>query len=751
MKMGIAFMQRRMPTAYAVWGSTHVPPRQRSKTGAIFLVVVALFSLFSAGCDKTITGAGTSPPALGVEVIFDPATQTFPFPTDLIGRASDGTLALAEESDDLSDPTVALSTADGFSTTAPIVFPLAGAIDGTSLQDPRAVLLYRGDVDPAANGLVRSLGEALRFGRDYIVSRAGPRQIAVVPLRPLALATGFVVVVTDRLRGADGGPARPSNAFRLAIARTPLVDERGKSTRPRFLDDDTAAELEKLRRIFSPTADKLEDRGLERGSIAALTTFTTRSSLPTLDALREAADDTLQRGTLEAAVAAHPQALFSTAALNPPDGPPSFAGTVDVFAAALRLPLYVDAQIPLSTAFETTAGAPPSERDPMPQVQSDMAVPLLVAVPNANSGWTKPAAGWPVVVFQHGITGDRLQALAIVEAMAAAGLAVVAMDLPLHGLTGAPDQPFLALEATLNAETGESVYSQSPAFASFFVRERTLGLDVVSNESGTPGPDGVTDSSGTHFLNLGSLPTAADHSRQAIADLFRLARAVRFIDVDADGIGDFNRANVTFLGHSLGAILGASAVAVDDRFAASVLVAGGGGLWGILLGSPTFGPRVRAQLAAAGVVEGSADFAAFGVAAQTVIDAADPIAVVPGRASQKPRVLLVAHVGGESSGRDQVVPETVPTYPAAGTAALAAVFDADVVDVGGLRSPAGVRAYWRIPGGDHGSLLDPSADLDVTVALQRAAATFLSSVGTSTGSFDASLVVPPLSPERGAP
>lgn len=742
MKKSTAFRQVRMPTALAA----------RVTRVARTLVVGAFFAaaLCSVGCDKSITSAGTAPPTLGVEVLFDPGSQSLPFPSDLVGRAPDGTLALAEDSSDRTDPTVALSTADGFSTTAPIVFPLGSAIDIASLQDPQVVRVFRAEVDAASGGRVRSLGDALRLGQDYVVT-AGPRQLAVIPLRPLALSQGYVVVVTDRLRGADGGAAFPSTAFRLAIAQSALVDSRGKSTRPRFLDDATAAELEKLRQIFSPIADQLFERGIERPRIAALTAFTTRSALPTLEAMRDAAEDALQSGRLEAAVSTHPQPLFSTAALNPPDGPPVFGGTVDVYAAAVRLPLFVDAQAPLSTAFETRVGASPSRIDPMPQVQSEMAVPLLVALPNADSGWTKPASGWPVVIFQHGITGDRLQALAVVEAMAAAGQAVVAMDLPLHGLTQAPDQPFLALEASLNADVSGSVYSQSPAFASFFVRERTLGIDVVNNGTGDAGPDGVDDPSGTHFLNLQSLPTAADHARQAIADHFRLARAVRYIDVDGDGVGDINRGSVTFLGHSLGAIIGASTVAVDEHFAASALVAGGGGIWGILVGSPTFGPRVRSQLAAAGAPEGSAAFASFGVAAQTVFDAADPISVVPSRASRQPRVLVVAHVEGEANDRDQVVPEFVPGFPAAGTAALAKAFDADVLDASGRRSPAGLRAYWRIPGGDHGSLLDPSVDVDVTVALQQAIATFLSSAGTSTGTIAEDLVVPSAAFEGGAP
>src|SRR3546814_11997302 len=68
----------------------------------------------------------------------------------------------------------------------------------------------------------------------------------------------------------------------------------------------------------------------------------------------------------------------------------------------------------------------------MPKEQSEQTIPVLVTIPNANSGKTMPADGWPVVIFQHGITGNRTQMIAIAPALAAAGFATVAIHLPLH-------------------------------------------------------------------------------------------------------------------------------------------------------------------------------------------------------------------------------------------------------------------------------------------------------------------------------
>jgi hypothetical protein len=58
--------------------------------------------------------------------------------------------------------------------------------------------------------------------------------------------------------------------------------------------------------------------------------------------------------------------------------------------------------------------------NPLPAKVSNEYIRLLDSIPKAP----KPASGWPVVVFQHGITRNRTHRFA-----------VVAMDLPLDGLT----------------------------------------------------------------------------------------------------------------------------------------------------------------------------------------------------------------------------------------------------------------------------------------------------------------------------
>jgi pimeloyl-ACP methyl ester carboxylesterase len=106
------------------------------------------------------------------------------------------------------------------------------------------------------------------------------------------------------------------------------------------------------------------------------------------------------------------------------------------------------------------------------------------------------------VIFQHGITRNRSDALAIAATLAGQGFAVIAIDLPLHGLPAS--SPF-------NIENSPF----GPA-----ANERTFAVDYVNNSTGAAGPDGNADDSGTHFINLSSLLTSRDNVRQGVADLF---------------------------------------------------------------------------------------------------------------------------------------------------------------------------------------------------------------------------------------
>ena len=173
--------------------------------------------------------------------------------------------------------------------------------------------------------------------------------------------------------------------------------------------------------------------------------------------------------------------------------------------------------------------------NPVPALVANKAIPLLVTVPNANSpsGGTPPAGGWPVVIFQHGITGDRSNALALAGAFAQAGWVVAAVDLPLHGV----------------ASTTSPLYQAS--------NEQTFNLDLVVNASGASGPDSVIDASGTHYINLTYPLASRDNQRQAVVNMLALTRALPTLDLDGNpATADINPNRIAFVGMSLGSITG---------------------------------------------------------------------------------------------------------------------------------------------------------------------------------------------------
>ena len=177
-------------------------------------------------------------------------------------------------------------------------------------------------------------------------------------------------------------------------------------------------------------------------------------------------------------------------------------------------------------------------------------VPLLITVPNANSGRSKPEAGWPVVIFGHGITRNRCDALAISATMASQGYVVVAMDHPLHGAV--PDNP---------ADACAPFYIENTPFAPI-ARERTFDVDLVNNATGAPGPDGLRDASGTHQINLASILTSRDNTRQAEADLSILTLTIPTMDLDGNGSPDLDGSRIAYVGQSLGGIIGGVFMAV---------------------------------------------------------------------------------------------------------------------------------------------------------------------------------------------
>lgn len=89
---------------------------------------------------------------------------------------------------------------------------------------------------------------------------------------------------------------------------------------------------------------------------------------------------------------------------------------------------------------------------PFPEKSGDgnVKIPMLAMYPapiSQGGSWDPVTTDLPVVVFQHGITTDRSAALSVGSVLTSAGFAVVAIDLPLHGVD-AQDQSDLTSGVT---------------------------------------------------------------------------------------------------------------------------------------------------------------------------------------------------------------------------------------------------------------------------------------------------------------
>jgi dienelactone hydrolase len=358
------------------------------------------------------------------------------------------------------------------------------------------------------------------------------------------------------------------------------------------------------------------------------------------------------------------------------------------------------------TRYTALAGAPPAATE-------TMNVPILVSVPNAGSpsGGTPPGAGWPVVLFQHGITQNRTNLLPLAQAAANAGFAVVAVDHPLHGLP--PAHPLRI------------------AVPGVTITEPTFDADVSNNATRAPGADGTVDASGQNYINLSSLLTSRDNLRQTVAHLIRVVKTIPTLDVDANLDGDFDASRIHFAGHSLGGITGTTFLGVNTDTQAATLAMPGGTIARLLRDSPTFSVSINAGLAANGVVNGTQLYEQFMQAAQTVVDSGDPINFAAA-ANANHAIHLIQVVGTSAATQDQVVPNSA-------TARLIAALGLAKRSAVGANGPDG---YVNFTAGDHSSILNPAASAAATVEMQTQFANFMGSNGAAIVITNAAVIEP---------
>ncbi|MDT8319452.1 MAG: hypothetical protein RQ826_02880 [Xanthomonadales bacterium] len=682
-----------------------------------------------------------------LEAAFDPSGGVLPFPSNLAFPTSgpiDLTLNIpSADPNDPGDPRVALSALDGFSTTEkwtttfienlggfpPVIQP--GEIDPASVTPGQSVRVFEITTTGYPYLGVTGITRELVGGAEFTAVAAGNGILAIVPLVPLKEFTTYMAVLTNDIRDSRGNNATPSQTYHLAKRRTPWVDASGNSVYP-LLPDASARAIEPLRQITQSMEFAALSAGIPLDDIVLSWTVHTQSISPTLRLLRSIAQpaDTLIAPT-----------GLSTAAVGG-------AGRADIYIGVITLPYYLGIPGPenpiafLTDWWKAEPGGyiPPFNQfgldptstnltvaNPFPVLTGTQTVPLLITVPNANSGLSKPDSGWPVVIYQHGLTRNRTDMLAIADTLASTGRVVISMDQPLHGVV--PDvEPQLA-----------PFYIENTPFAPL-ANERTFDADLVDNTTFAPGPDGLVDGSGTHSFNLANLQVLRDNIRQAEADLSILALSIQNMSLDGDATPDLDPFDVAAVSNSAGSFVMNVTTAIEPIISRMYLNAAGGGIIRTIDGG-AFGPsRLHPLLAQVGLFPGTPEYEQFLILVQTLLDPADAI----NWAAETAEKIPVIHNQVQGDG---TVPNAIPGAPLAGSEPLNRIMGLSGYSTTQV-NPDGLRGVARfVQPADHESLFVPVFP-QVTAEMQRQMATFIASGGTFVEVGNPQLLVPVVEVEQ---
>lgn len=756
-------------------------------------------------------GTAVTPTA---RVKFDPSAGAagLSIPNDLIFLGTvDGTLEIpVADPTDGSDPFVAISALDGWSISQPfslaIDFPTGTSLNADSVANPAAVRIFEAVMGGDANdsdctavtrGLACKVVGELTFGVDFVTQASG-NNISVIPMKPLKAETTYLMVMTNNLSDNNGKAVAGSTTYELArqdINTLPLGN---------------ASQLALQGAINSYEA-ALVAGGVDSETIiytAAMTTQSTTRVLSTVKAVMAAGVPQMvanaQQGIPAIGVADTGISVATVLDGLIPDSLIPLYSAANYIRGEIHLPYYSglpSAENPLAPVNDwwrarcdsgaTLAGlaatnpdaipaGPLDENDgfcmnfglrdlssvvaidternltkfnPIPATTStmmpidvqmttpDLAVANAVRASMSLPALEEPADGWPVAMLVHGITSTKEQMLPITGLLSLYGIATIAIDQPLHG---------------------------------------SRGFDLSGN-----GVDDINTSSVStlHYVNLASMLTMRDNTRQSTADLLGLRLGMNFlggVDVNGSPI-KIDNTKVHILGHSLGGIYGMNFVGlantelspqIDGLFkvASASLAMPGLMLANFGLDSPAFEGLAKSNLTlelspefAAAVEAGlpadytqtqlsafyfafydaldatqkatlDAGFAQFTFAAQTVTDSGDPIAYVQALAATNTPTHLIEVVGnGVDNLSDQTVTNRAPFTPMGGTEPAITLLGLE-----GVSEDTNGSGVVRFVNGHHSSILDPrpnaaSPDPELsaraTQEMQTQVATFFASMG----------------------
>jgi predicted esterase len=345
--------------------------------------VTAVFEIPRDGVAPTDFYALPFPSDIRRDDLGHPIMTDYPRPVGIVARYAD-----------------ALPKLDGFGLNAPIFQRFSGAIDGASLPvDAEASLaasasVYLVDIDAASPD--RGTRHPIKFRfQDRKGFTIASNWLGALPYPgfPLHESTTYALVVTNRLRAADGTAIERDADF-AAIGDSKAV----------------TGEVARGRARYAPLWAWLDEAGGdERADVVSAAVFTTQSVTDIMGKLRDkvrtlapvVARDVVRRDILKVPFSWYDGAF---------DGPNFQTGEVP---------------------YRLEGGDIALADDGTPIIQRTEALRFSFTIPEG----VMPTAGWPVVIYAHGTGGSYHSFVndGTAGRMALEGLATISIDQVLHG------------------------------------------------------------------------------------------------------------------------------------------------------------------------------------------------------------------------------------------------------------------------------------------------------------------------------
>ena len=416
---------------------------------------------------------------------------------------------------------VVINELDGFNLQPRLSIPFSGPIEPSTVTSDTVFLVSLGSTVPDQD----FMPWGTKVGIDQVVWDTFTYTLHVESDELLAQHTRVALIVTRGIRDSNGFPVKASDEFR------------------RFLTIDRAD----YKMTLVEAMQAAWGHGVTPGDVVAVSAFTTQSATAVMEKIRR---------------------QIHEATPDPADFLLGLNGERTMFSlgemtGATGINLGVNS--PLRTIFPGAVGSvafgkyrssdyekhpgeyipPVATRTGVPVVQGTNDIYFNLFLPSGP----RPADGWPVVIFGHGVNNNKnVLPLSVASSMAHHGVATIAINAVGHGLSPAST-------LTVSRAVGSPV--TLPAGG--------RGIDQDGN--GVIGP-----SEGLAARRPRAVAVFSDGFRQTAADLMQLMRVIEVgIDVDGDAQDDLDSSRIYYLGNSLGGGYGTVFLGVEPDVTAGVI------------------------------------------------------------------------------------------------------------------------------------------------------------------------------------